>query len=210
MPRCPSTQSATRNAIWRELHKQLQPRPTRKPVRLRLVTCARAADDAEREERSEQQADRALGGGGDNVPSHMFELTIFTRDGHMQVREYQTLDAAWAAAASLRPSISQSYLLSVVLAVHTFPGATIAGERNDHHHRARARTPQHRRARRAAKTAAGPMVGSTCPVGFEVSAGMCIPTPGGRCAAFIKPEGVCPVGYGRSGPYCLQTGCDSH
>ena len=37
-------------------------------------------------------------------------------------REYQSLDTAMAAANSLRPATTQSYRLSVVLAVHVFPG----------------------------------------------------------------------------------------
>src|SRR2546430_15919937 len=36
------------------------------------------------------------------VPSHPFELAIYGRDGHLQVREYQSLDTAMAAANSLR------------------------------------------------------------------------------------------------------------
>jgi hypothetical protein len=56
------------------------------------------------------------------VPSHPFELAIYGRDGHLQVREYQSLDTAMAAANSLRPATTQSYRLSVVLAVYVFPG----------------------------------------------------------------------------------------
>src|SRR5262249_57498325 len=53
-----------------------------------------------------------------------------------------------------------------------------------------------------------PQVGGRCPVGFQPSTGACIPFPGGRCDAFLKPKGVCPIGYTLCGKNCRKTGCD--
>jgi hypothetical protein len=49
------------------------------------------------------------------VPSRPYELLIYGRDGWIQTREFASLPAAFTAAQSLRPALTLSYRLSVVL-----------------------------------------------------------------------------------------------
>lgn len=49
------------------------------------------------------------------IPKHPFELTIFYRDGKAQVRQFERLDTALAAARGLRPALVTGYKLTVVI-----------------------------------------------------------------------------------------------
>jgi hypothetical protein len=55
------------------------------------------------------------------VPSHPYALTICWRDHRVQVREYETLATALAAAESLRPALVSSWRLAITLDARTFP-----------------------------------------------------------------------------------------
>jgi hypothetical protein len=62
------------------------------------------------------------------IPSHPFELSVYGRDGHLQIREYPNLSMAMEAINTLRPATTQSYRLSIVVMVHVFPRQLAAGQ----------------------------------------------------------------------------------
>jgi len=44
----------------------------------------------------------------------------------------------------------------------------------------------------------------TCPLGYYISAGYCVPSPTAK-PAIVKEGSICPLGYYSTGSYCKQT-----